>query len=94
VTVGPETVPRLARGARLQRDVARNRWIVQAPERVLVPEETALAVLQRCDGVATVAAIVDGLARAYRAPREVIEADVIELLDDLFAKRVLVDASA
>jgi pyrroloquinoline quinone biosynthesis protein D len=91
VTVDASRVPRLAPGVRLQRDAARDRWIVQAPERVLVPEQTALAVLQRCDGTATVAAIVDDLARAYDAPRAVIEADVVELLNDLFMKQVLVD---
>jgi len=84
-----QSVPRFPRGARLQFNEQRGHWLVQAPERVFVPDETALAVLQRVDGAATIAAIVDDLARVYSAPREVIRDDVLELLRDLAGKGVI-----
>lgn len=84
-----ESIPRFPRGARLQYSEQRRQWMVQAPERVFVPDETALAVLQRVDGAATIAAIIDDLAQVYAAPREVIRNDVIELLRELHGKGVI-----
>lgn len=83
------SVPRFPRGARLQFNAQRQQWIVQAPERVFVPDDTALAVLQRVDGTVSIAAIIDDLARVYAAPRDVIGADVLELLRDLAGKGVI-----
>jgi pyrroloquinoline quinone biosynthesis protein D len=92
--VDRETVPRLKPGVRLQFNEARQQWIVQAPERVLMPDEIAVAVLKRCDGVATVAAIGEALAREYDAPPEVVTGDVVEMLQDLADKGVIGDAGA
>jgi pyrroloquinoline quinone biosynthesis protein D len=90
ILIGQTSMPRLAPHARLQFDKQRDRWIVQAPERLFVPDPTALEILQRCDGAATVQAIIDGLAEKYsQAPREVIERDVSALLQDLADKGVL-----
>lgn len=87
--LGEASVPRFPRGARLQFNEQRRQWMVQAPERVFVPDETALAVLQRIDGTASIGAIIDDLARVYAAPREVIRADVLEMLRDLAGKGVI-----
>ncbi|MFD1701832.1 pyrroloquinoline quinone biosynthesis peptide chaperone PqqD [Methylopila henanensis] len=87
--VSSEAVPKLPRGVRLRRDEVRNEWLLLAPERVLKPDAIAVAVLERCDGVKTVAEIVDDLATAYAAPRETIETDVKAMLADLANKRVL-----
>ena len=92
--VDRETVPRLRPGVRLQFNQARQQWIVQAPERVLMPDEIAVAVLQRCDGTANVAAIGDALARRYEAPPETVTSDVVEMLQDLADKGVIGDARA
>ena len=81
--------PRFAAGVRLHHDAARDCWVLLAPERVLLLDEIAHAVLQRCDGAATLDAIVDILAREYQAPREQIDADVRALLVALLAKRML-----
>jgi len=89
IEVSSDAVPKLPRGVRLRRDEVRNEWLLPAPERVLKPDAIAVAVLERCDGVRTVTAIVDDLATAYAAPRETIEADVKKMLADLQAKRVL-----
>jgi pyrroloquinoline quinone biosynthesis protein D len=87
--IGEGSIPRFPRGARLQHNAQRGQWIVQAPERVFIPDEIALAVLQRVDGATSIAAIVDALARDYAAPREVIRDDVLELLRDLAGKGVI-----
>ena len=77
------SIPHLAAGVRLQHDAARGRWVLLAPERVVVPDTTAVDVLQRLDGTASVAELTAALAEEYDAPAEQIQADVLELLDDL-----------
>jgi pyrroloquinoline quinone biosynthesis protein D len=87
VTVTGATIPRLARGVKLREDAARGgRWVVMAPERMFVPDETALEVLRLIDGARSVDAIVDDLATRYAAPREEIASDVVEMLRDLADK--------
>ena len=81
--------PKLAPGVRLKYDDTRQCWIVLAPERVLMPDETALDVLQRCDGATSIDALVDDLVTVYGAERAEIVADVTELLSGLLDKRVL-----
>ncbi|MCU0944205.1 MAG: pyrroloquinoline quinone biosynthesis peptide chaperone PqqD [Rubritepida sp.] len=82
--------PRFAPGVRLHEDKARGRWIVMAPERMFVPDETALEVLRLVDGVRDEAAIVDALAAKFDAPREVIAEDVGAMLRDLVGRGALV----
>ena len=84
--LSPESIPALPRGVRLRFDKVRNVWTLLAPERVLMPDEIAVEILKRCDGEATVAAIVDDLGRAFVADRDEIAADVEELLQDLADK--------
>ncbi len=86
------SVPRLARGVRLREDATRNRWVVLAPERAFVPDDTALAVLRLLDGARSIDGAVDALAARYAAPREEIAADVLSLLHDLAARGVVVAA--
>lgn len=81
-----DSVPRLGRGVRLKDDKARGQWVLLAPERVLVPDETALEVLQQLDGARTVKEIADALAAEYDAPGEVILRDSLALLQDLAEK--------
>lgn len=84
--------PVLAQHARLRFDKTRDRWVLLVPERVLAPDEVAIEILQLCDGDRDVAGIVDLLVAKYAAAREVIAADVIELLQDLALKGFLVNA--
>lgn len=86
VLIGATSVPRLPRHIKLHFDAARQRWVLLAPERVLVPDEIAMEILKRCDGMAPVTAIVDTLADKFKAPREQVERDVIELLQELADK--------
>lgn len=83
------SVPRFAPHARFRFDDIRQAWVVLAPERLLLPDEQAVEILRLIDGERTVDAVIDELARRYEAPREVIAADVIAMLQDLVGKRVL-----
>jgi len=87
--IGEDTVPHLVAHARLQFDKHRDQWVVQAPERLLVLDAIAHEIVQRCDGVATVAAIVEDLAAKFSAPRDVIAGDVGTLLQDLADKGIM-----
>ncbi|CAO3431915.1 pyrroloquinoline quinone biosynthesis peptide chaperone PqqD [Azospirillum doebereinerae] len=83
---------RLAPGVMLRHDRLRGQWMLMAPERLLVLDELALAVVRASTGAETgeVAAAIDRLAAEYDAPREEIAADVLELLTDLRNKGYLV----
>ena len=88
--VGEQAQPRLAPHVRLQFDERRERWVVLAPERLLMPDEIAVEVLQRCDGRTSIVAIVDGFAATFDAGREEIMDDVLALIQELVDKGVLV----
>jgi pyrroloquinoline quinone biosynthesis protein D len=75
--------PRFAPGVRLHHDKARARWVVMAPERMFIPDETALEVLHLVDGARDLDAIIDALVAKFKAPRDVIAADVHAMLEDL-----------
>lgn len=81
--------PRLPRGVRLKHDETRGEWLLLAPERVVKADAIAVAILQRCDGIATIEAIVDDLAAAFSADRARVEADVRALLNELACKRMV-----
>ncbi len=81
--------PRFRPGVRFRFDEPRQAWILLAPEKLFMPEGTAIEILKRVDGVRTLGAIIDDLAGAYQAPRALIAADVIAMLDDLNAKGVV-----
>lgn len=88
--IATESMPGFPRHVRFEFNEARDCWVILAPERLLMPDETAVAILKRCDGATSVAAIVDGLANDYRAPRDLIEKDVAVLLQDLADKGLIV----
>jgi len=88
-TIQESSVPRLAPHVRFRFDEKRQRWVLLAPERLLLPDEIAVEVLKCCDGERTVAAITDELSRRFDAPRELIATDITRLLQDLTDKRVL-----
>ncbi len=81
-----ETRPHLPAYLKLRHDAGRGRWILLAPERVLTPDDTAVAVLKLCNGKRTVEEIVETLAKEYAAPADVIRADVLDLLQGLADK--------
>jgi pyrroloquinoline quinone biosynthesis protein D len=76
--------PRLARRARLRFDAVRGRWMLLWPERGLLLNESAHAVLRLCDGTRTVEEIVNALAREDERDR--VDADVRVLLRRIEAR--------
>ncbi len=77
------SMPKLARHIKLRRDDTRDQWVLLAPERILTPSETAVAVLLQCDGATTVAVIAEKLAAEYDAQSTDILADILPVLQDL-----------
>jgi pyrroloquinoline quinone biosynthesis protein D len=67
----------------LHHDEARDRWVIQAPERVFVPDAIAVAVLQLCDGSRSVADLAETLSTRYDAPKERILEDIADMLQRL-----------
>ncbi len=86
---GEAAIPRFRRGVKFRFDEARQTWILLAPEKMFTPEGTAVEILRRVDGERTIAAIVDDLAAVFQAPRDLIAADVAEMLADLDARGVI-----
>jgi coenzyme PQQ biosynthesis protein PqqD len=84
-----ETRPHLLRGVKLKNDQVRKTWVLLAPERYLRLNAISVDILQRCDGQAALAQIVDELAAKYAADRAVVERDVRVLLTGLLEKRML-----
>jgi pyrroloquinoline quinone biosynthesis protein D len=81
--------PRLPRGVRLKHDETRGEWLLLAPERVIKANPIAVEILKRCDGIATLDAIVDDLAATFNADRARVAQDVHALLGDLANKRMV-----
>src|ERR1700727_298738 len=92
ISVSEASRPVLPRHAKLKFDETRQGWVILAPERVLAPDEIAVEVLQLCDGVRSVADMIDLLDEKYVAPREAIGTDVIAMLQDLADKGFLTEA--
>jgi pyrroloquinoline quinone biosynthesis protein D len=86
----PEGRPKLQSFVRLQYDETRERWVLQAPERVLVLDETGKEIVELCSGERSIGEIVEHLAEAYDAPKDVISHDVNAVLQVLSEKGVLV----
>jgi pyrroloquinoline quinone biosynthesis protein D len=88
-TLDGASKPRLPRGVRLKYDETRGEWLLLAPERVIKANAIAVEILKRCDGAATLDAIVDDLAAQFKVDRSRIENDVHALLGELAAKRMV-----
>jgi pyrroloquinoline quinone biosynthesis protein D len=95
LAVSATSVLRLAPHIIFRFDEVRQRWIILAPERLMLPDEQAVEILKLVDGKTGVGGIVDSLARRYtEAPRELIARDVTAMLQDLADKGCLADAAA
>jgi pyrroloquinoline quinone biosynthesis protein D len=92
IRVSEASRPVLPRHAKLKFDETRQVWVILAPERVLAPDEIAVEVLKLCDGVRSVAEMVDELAAKYTADRADISTDVVTMLQDLADKGFLTEA--
>ena len=90
LVLGPTSRPVLARHVKLTFDVTRNCWLLLAPERLLTPSETAVAVLELCDGQRTIEDMAAMLASEFDAPPDTILTDVLLVLQDLSDKAHLI----
>jgi pyrroloquinoline quinone biosynthesis protein D len=81
--------PGLPPHIKLRHDAGRGRWHVLAPERVFEPDPIAVEILKRCDGVMSVAAIAEVMAKEYNAPIADIQGDIISMLQELADKGVV-----
>ncbi len=79
--------PRLTPLARLQWDPARERYVLLMPERVLVLNATGAAILTRCDGSRTVAAITEELRATYG---DAVEPEIAVFLQRAAHRRLVV----
>jgi pyrroloquinoline quinone biosynthesis protein D len=89
VVVDEAARARLAPGVVLRQDKARGHWTLQGPERVLVLDDNALAVVRaaaQLPGASpgrTLAEAIDALAAEFDAPRAELAGDVLELVADM-----------
>jgi len=88
-SIKESAVIQFAPHVRFRFDERRKAWIVLAPERLMLPDEQAVAILRLIDGKRDVDAIIDELAGQFDAPRKVIAGDVLPMLQDLVDKKVL-----
>ena len=89
VLVSGASCLRFAPHVKFRHDETRDRWVVLAPERLLLPDDQAVEILKLIDGTRSVDVVIDDLARRFEAPRDVIAGDVIGMLQDLADKGVL-----
>jgi len=89
MTISPDAKPKLPRGVRLVHNEAQGGWVLLAPERVFKADAIAAEIVKRCTGEATVAEIVDDLAKTFKAPPERIATDVTTMLTGLVDKQLI-----
>jgi len=88
--IDPKMRPALAPKARLRKDARSGRYLLLYPERGMELNATGVAIVQLCDGQATVSEIVDALVRRYvSTPSSVIESEVFSVLGALQARALL-----
>jgi len=82
--------PALARGVRLQTDASTGEAVLLFPEGVMHLNPTANAIVSRCDGQQTAEVILASLADEYEVPRDVLQVDVLDCLEELHRRQLLV----
>jgi pyrroloquinoline quinone biosynthesis protein D len=87
-----EQCPMLAPGVRLQTDHSTGHAVLLYPEGILELNETAHAIVMRCDGLTTVARMVAALAAEYEISESELQSDIDACLDDLQQQQLIVIA--
>ena len=83
--------PTLANGVRLHHDKVREQYVLLFPEGALVLNETAVEVLELCDGERSLDDIAGVLGERYEGAD--VKDDVSELLDGIGERGLVVDAN-
>jgi pyrroloquinoline quinone biosynthesis protein D len=89
----PVCRPIFPRHVKMRFDKVRERWVILAPERVLVPDDISVEVLQLCDGARSIQDVVAVLAAKFAAAPDLILTDCLALLQDLADKGFLLTVS-
>lgn len=74
-----DSSPRVASGFRLQWEPAQDCHVLLYPEGMVRLNGSAGEIMKRCDGIQTVAAIIDNLETAFSAKG--LEADVLAFIE-------------
>jgi pyrroloquinoline quinone biosynthesis protein D len=83
----------VASGVRLEIDKVTHEPVLLYPEGILQLNETAHAIVARCDGLTSVTEIARSLATEYEIAESELERDVVDCLDDLQRQNLIVFAS-
>jgi pyrroloquinoline quinone biosynthesis protein D len=86
----PDSKPRLAPHVRRQADRVTGGVMLLHPEGAVELSETADAIVQLCDGARTTAEIVAALATEFEIDPEELRGDVLECLDGLISRSLVV----
>lgn len=81
-----QSVPSLRRGVRRHFDATRAQHVLQGPERVILLDDIANAIVELCDGTRDVAVIAQMLAQRYEADQTQVQPDVVEFVSELYEK--------
>ena len=93
VLVSEDSVLKLGRGIQHRYDKQRDAWVLMAPERVVVLDEIAQAVMSEVlTSQGTLGQVIDTLAAQYGAPRAEIAGDVLELIQSFTDKKFLIES--
>jgi pyrroloquinoline quinone biosynthesis protein D len=88
-----ESRPALAPGVRLQIDKITGEPVLLYPEGIMALNSTAHEIVARCDGAATLEAIAAALAAEYEIARDALDGDILECLEDLRGRGLIVFAA-
>lgn len=83
----------IAPGVRLETDKVTREPVLLYPEGILQLNETAHAIVERCDGLTSVTHIIATLATEYQISEDELARDVTECLDDLQRRNLIAFAS-
>jgi pyrroloquinoline quinone biosynthesis protein D len=86
--ISDSSLPRLAKGVRLQSDPTTGKSVLLYPEGIIELNETAHEIVSRCDG-RTLGEIVHMLAKEYDADLAALAVDVRETLADLQQRKLI-----
>ena len=81
--------PILAKRARLQTDPVSGKPLLLYPEGLLILNDTAHAIVRRCNGVFSIAGILEQLADEYGAKAEDLQPDVLQYLQELRQRQLV-----
>jgi len=84
--ISGDSVPALKRGIRRKFDATRNAHVLLGPERVIVLDDIAAAILELVDGENSVARIAGVLAARFAEDAGLVETDVKEFVTELMEK--------